>query len=65
MDWMDQIASESVLHKEYAWLCERRRDHSANNDVWDVRWRWEEILPPLHARLGAGEYRLGPIRRFH
>ena len=28
MDWMDKIASESVLNQAYAWLCERRRDCS-------------------------------------
>ena len=60
---MDEIASESVLQQAFAWLCERRRDYSPNDDVWDVRWRWEEIRPQLQARLRAGEYRLGPVRR--
>ena len=40
---MDEIASESILEQAYAWLCERRQDNSPNDDVWDVRWRWEEI----------------------
>jgi RNA-directed DNA polymerase len=62
---MEEIASESVLDQAYAWLCERRLDYSANDDVWDVRWRWEEIRPQLQAQLRAGSYRLGPVRRFH
>ncbi len=33
MDWMDEIASESVLQQAYAWLCERRLDYSPNDDV--------------------------------
>ena len=65
MDGMDEIASESVLHRAYVWLCERRQDYSPRDDVWDVRWRWEEILPQLQARLLEGTYRLGPVRRFH
>ena len=65
MNWMDEIASESVLHQAYAWLSERRRDHSPNDDVWDLRWRWEEIRPQLQAQLRAGAYHLGPVRRFH
>jgi hypothetical protein len=65
VDWTDDIASESVLHLAYAWLSERRLEYSPNDDVWDVRWRWEEILPQLQARLRAGAYRLGPVRRFH
>jgi RNA-directed DNA polymerase len=64
MDWMDEIASESVLNQAYAWLCERRRDYSPNDDVWDVRWRWEELRPKLQDWLRAGVYRLGAARRF-
>jgi hypothetical protein len=62
---MDEIASESVLQQAYAWLCERRRDYAPHDDVWDVRWRWEEIRPQVQAQLRAGEYRLGPVRRIH
>ena len=39
VDWMEEIASESVLRQAYTWLCERRRDHSPHDDVWDLRWR--------------------------
>jgi RNA-directed DNA polymerase len=53
------------LQQAYAWLRERRRDHSPHDDVWDVRWRWEEIRPRLQAQLRAGGYRLGPVRRIH
>src|SRR5262249_2386552 len=40
-----------------------RLDYSPNDDVWDLRRRWEEIRPQLQAQLQAGEYRLGPVRR--
>ncbi len=62
---MDEIASESILEQAYDWLCERRQDYSPNDDVWDVRWRWEEIRPLLQAQLSAGEYRISSVRRFH
>src|SRR5271157_5793170 len=62
---MDEIASESALEQAYAWLCERRQDYSPNDDVWNVRWRWEEIRPQLQAQLRAGGYRLSSVRRFH
>jgi RNA-directed DNA polymerase len=64
MDWMDEIASESVLNQAYAWLCERRLDYSPNDDVWDVRWRWDELRPRLQDSLRAGTYRIGSVRRF-
>jgi RNA-directed DNA polymerase len=47
MDWIDEIASDDVLRQAYDWLCERRVDYSPNDDVWDVRWRWEEVRPAL------------------
>ena len=61
---MDEIASESVLNQAYAWLCERRVNYSPNDDVWDVRWRWEELRPKLQDWLRAGVYRIGAVRRF-
>jgi len=61
---MEEIASESVLRQAYDWLCERRVDYSPNDDVWNVRWRWEEIRPALQDALRAGVYRIGPARRF-
>jgi len=63
VNWTDEIASGSVLQQAYAWLCERRQDYSANDDVWDVRWRWQEIRPQLQAQLRAGVYCFSPVRR--
>ena len=64
MDWIDEIASDDVLRQAYDWLCERRVDYSPNDDVWDVRWRWEEIRPALKDALRAGDYRMSSVRRF-
>jgi len=65
VNWIDEIASDSVLQQAYAWLCERRQDYSTNDDVWDIRWRWEEFRPQLQAQLRAGVYRFSPVRRLH
>jgi hypothetical protein len=56
VSWIDEIASDSVLQQAYAWLCARRQDYSANDDVWEIR-------PQLQARLRAGVYRFSPARR--
>jgi len=40
---IEEIASNTVLEQAYRWLCERRKNDSSNNDVWDLRWRWREI----------------------
>lgn len=61
---MIEIASEAVLEQAYAWLCARRRDYSANDDVWNVRRRWVGLKVQLQAELRAGTYRFHPVRRF-
>ena len=43
-DWIEEIVSDEVMQQAYEWVCQRRRDDSANDDVWDLRWRWDEIL---------------------
>ena len=60
---MDEIASDDVIDAAYTWLCERRQDYSANDDVWNVRWQWAEIKPKLQADLLAGTYRFSAVRR--
>jgi hypothetical protein len=59
---VDEIASDAVIDAAYAWLCERREEYSANDDVWNVRWRWAEIKPRLQAELLAGTYRFSAVR---
>jgi hypothetical protein len=35
---------DAVLDQTYAWLCARRQDYSANDDVWNVRWKWARLM---------------------
>ena len=65
MEWMDEIASTDVLQQAYAWLCDRRKKYSHNNDVWDLRWRWHDLRPLVQAQLRAGDYRFAPLRRVY
>src|SRR4051812_36713443 len=64
LDWMSDSASDEVLEQAFDWLCDRRRDYSPHQDVWDVRWRWDEIKPQLQQQLPQRDYRLGPVQRF-
>ncbi len=60
-----EIASAEILEEAYRWLCQRRRDYSHNDDVWEVRQRWPTLKPVLQAILRAGQYRFSPLRRIH
>jgi RNA-directed DNA polymerase len=63
--FMEEIGSDEVLEEAYAWLCKRREHYSHNDDVWQVRYRWEEIKPQLQAQLLQGDYSFSPLRRVH
>lgn len=60
---MDELTSPEVLQLAFDWLCEQRKNYSANSDVWDVRWNWESLLPDIQEQLRAGRYRFSPLRR--
>ena len=60
---IQQIATDDVIQQAYDWLCERRVDYSANNDVWLMRCHWGTIKPQLQAELQAGDYQFSPVQR--
>ena len=60
---MEEIASDAVLEEAYAWLCKRRENYSHNDDVWTVRFSWEEIKPQLRCQILAGDYSFSALRR--
>ena len=62
-DWIEEIVSDEVMQQAYEWVCQRRRDDSSNDDVWDLRWRWDKIRPVLQTALRTGTYRIGSTRR--
>jgi hypothetical protein len=42
----------------------RRWDYLANDDVWNVRWKWTEFQPQLQVQIRTGAYRFSPLRRY-
>jgi RNA-directed DNA polymerase len=60
----DEIVSDQALQQAFEWLCERRRKYSHNSDVWDVRWRWNQLKPAVQRDLQAGGFRFSPLRRY-
>ena len=62
---MEEIAADEVLEEAFAWLCDRRKNYSHNDEVWQVREHWVEIKPQLQRDLLDGCYRFSPLRRIH
>ncbi len=59
---INMLLTEESLDLAYDWLCRQRKNAHHNHDVWDLRWRWEELRPTLLAQLTAGTFRLSPTR---
>ncbi len=53
---IQRIASDFVIDTAHDWLCKRRKDYSHNDEVWDIRFRWDEFKPHLQKTLLRGEY---------
>ena len=62
---MEEIAANEVLEEAFAWLCDRRKNYSHNDEVWQVRERWSGIKTQLQRDLLGGRYRFSPLRRIH
>jgi hypothetical protein len=61
--FLDQLASDEVLDAGYDWLCRRRRDYSANADVWAFRRCWLREKEKIKTELLAGDYRFKLLTR--
>jgi len=63
MPILAQITSDDVLDTAYEWLCRRRRDYSANSDVWGFRRRWQRDKAQIRDELRSGSYRFSLLSR--
>lgn len=60
---IEQLASDDVLERAYEWLCRRRREYSANSDVWAFRREWTQQKEPIKADLLSANYRFSLLTR--
>jgi RNA-directed DNA polymerase len=63
MTILEQLASDDVLNAAYEWLCRRRRDYSANSDVWGFRRCWPREKESIKRELHAGSFRFSLLSR--
>src|ERR1700719_1418930 len=63
MPILAQLASDDVLDNAYEWLCRRRRDYSANSDVWGFRRDWARAKEQIKNELLSRSYRFSLLSR--
>lgn len=56
------VLQDELLERAYAWLCQQRKDHSAHNSVWHVRFHWASTKQEIKEQLLKGTYRLAPLK---
>ena len=60
MQLIGQVASDENIEQAFSWLCLKRKEHSHNNDVWNLRRHWQTVKPDLQKQLLDGTYRFSP-----
>jgi len=60
MQLIEQVASDEIIEQAFSWLCLKRKEHSPNNDVWNLRRHWQTIKPNLQKQLLDGTYQFSP-----
>jgi len=60
---INKIASDEIIDEAYEWVCRCRKDYHPNNDIWHLRFNWNDIKPLLQNSLLEGSYHFEPVRR--
>ena len=60
MQLIEQVASDEVIEQAFLWICLKRKEHSHNNDVWNLRRHWQTVKPDLQKQLLDGTYQFSP-----
>jgi len=58
------LFSQEDLDNAFAWICDIRKDYSANNDIWRLRRDWEGIRSSFLVQLNNGSYQFGLLDRY-
>ena len=56
MQPIEQVASDEAIEQAFLWVCLKRKEHSHNNDVWNLRRNWQAVKPDLQKQLLDGTY---------
>ena len=54
------VASDEAIEQAFLWICLKRKEHSHNNDVWNLRRNWQTVKPDLQKQLLDGTYHFSP-----
>jgi RNA-directed DNA polymerase len=59
---ISKIASDVIIDTAFTWVCDRRKEYSHNNDIWELRRNWIHTKPELQKCLLNGDYMFDPLK---
>src|SRR5687767_6456275 len=51
------------LEKAFQWIFQKRKNYSANSDIWDLSRHWDQVKNTLLSQLNDGSYIFSPLER--
>ena len=55
--------SRDQLSAAYQWLCQQRRHHLPNADIWSFRFSWNRNNEALLKQINNGNYQFSPMKK--
>ena len=56
------IFSEKFIQKAFEKVCHKRREYSCNNDIWELRFNWNDQKFKILEELNAGTYKFDTVK---
>ena len=56
------IFSEKLIQKAFEKVCHKRREYSCNNDIWELRFNWNDQKFKILEELNAGTYKFDTVK---
>ena len=56
MQLIEQVVSDKAIERTFLWVCLKKKEHSHNNDAWNLRRNWQTVKPDLQKQLLDGTY---------
>ena len=60
---LDLAVTQVELDSAYRWLCQQRKHHPPDADIWSFRFNWANDQLQLLNDLNQGRYRFSPLKR--
>lgn len=57
-----KLTSQETFTQALNWLLAARKDYSANNDIWHLLERWQDLSTKLRQQLRDGSFKFSPLQ---